>query len=166
MKKIKFTYLILLIFPLFLFGQSDSEIIRIPDFMEFSSISYIKNDTITKTCFCFDKFDKQIYHSGIYNNIADIEYCRVFKNNYNKERSFWKYEQFIKATDNEVFAEYFNIDNANWLMKKYKNNLVISENNVKVTDEVTGLGSFYGRRTPSEPFIITEFEVLKTEIVD
>lgn len=150
--------------PLFLIGQTNSEIEKVPDFM-LSSISIVKKDTLSRICFCFDKLDKQIYDDNLNNN-ENIEYCKVFEKKYNiKDRGYWIYELFVKKdTDSKIIAEYFKIDNNNWLRKKYKNNVAISENKIKVTDSIIATSTSYkGSRVlkNSKP---TFRQFMKTEI--
>ncbi|OGS71090.1 MAG: hypothetical protein A3F91_10270 [Flavobacteria bacterium RIFCSPLOWO2_12_FULL_35_11] len=166
MKKLKFTYNIFLIFPLFLFGQTESEIEKVPDFM-ISQISVVKKDTLQSICFCFDESDKQIYDENL-NNLKNVKYCKVFEKKYIKGvGGYWIYEMFLdKDTVSKFVADYNNIDNANWLMKKYKNNVIISENKIKVTDSVVGTSTMYmgSMVLKKKKSIIRHY--LKTEIVD
>ena len=164
MKRLNLTFILAVFFPLFLIGQTNSKIKKLPDFMLNGYLSIIEKDTLTRTCFCFDKFDKQIYSEN-FNNNENIKYCKVFEKKYTRiSRNYWVYELFMKNdTISNIVAEYFKIDNTeNWLMKKYKNNNVISENKIKLTDSIIATSkSYIGSNT--EPNIR---QIMKTEIIN
>lgn len=162
MRSIKFICIIILIFPLTLFGQSDTKIIKIPDFLVGNYFS--KKDSIMRTCFCFDKVDKQILPLKIGENIKKISYCKILQHKNNDGESYWKYDLFIKKNKYEIFAEYINIDNINWLMKKYEGDVLISEKNVKVTNKIIGVDSIYSRSFSNNDFILKVYKIMKTTI--
>ena len=168
MKRLKFTLTIILFFPLFLIGQTNSEIEKVPEFMLFSSISIVKKDTLERICFCFDKLDKQI-NSENFNNNENIKYCKVLEKKYiRNNRSYWIYELLVKKdTAFKIVAEYSKIDSTNhWLMKKYKNKVVISENKIKITDSIIATAS----RTMGSNVLKNKKPIirhyLKTEIIN
>jgi len=167
MKRLKFTYIVILIFPIFSFGQSNTINEKVPDFMGARSVSIVEKDTIQKICFCFDQFNKQIYNWG-YGNIEKIKSCQVFEKKYIRgSLSYWKYDLFLaKDKDSKKVAEYFNIDNVIWLMKKYENDDIISENNIKVTDSVIDAATFSPRRIIHRDTIPTYRQYMKTEIIN
>ncbi|WP_456421382.1 hypothetical protein [Lutibacter sp.] len=163
MRSVEAICIILLIFPLtLLFGQSDTKIIKIPDFLVGNYFS--KKDSILRTCFCFDKVGKQISPLKIDKNIKKINYCKILQQKNSDGKSDWKYDLFIKNNDYEIFAEYINIDTINWLMKKYKNNIFVSEKNVKVTNKVIGVNSTYLRSSSNDDFILKVYKIMKTTI--
>ncbi|MCF6169215.1 hypothetical protein [Lutibacter sp.] len=162
MRSIKFICIILLIFPLTLFGQLETKIIKIPDFLAGNYFS--KKDSILRTCFCFDKEDKQILPLKISENIKKINYCKILQQKNSDGRSYWKYDLFIKNNDYEIFAEYINIDNINWLIKIYKNNIFVSEKNLKVTNKIIGVNSTYSRNFSNDDFILKVYRIMKTTI--
>ena len=168
MKRLKSTFIIILFSPLFLIGQTNSEIEKVPDFMRSSYVSLIKKDTIVRICFCFDKFDKQIYNDN-FNNNENIKSCKVFERKFiKKERGYWAYEMFVKKnTIYKLISEYSKIDSTNnWLMKKYKNNVIISENKIKITDSIIATESrtMGSNVLKKKKPIIRQY--LKTEIVN
>lgn len=168
MKRLKFTFTIILFSPLFLIGQTNSEIEKVPDFMLFSNLSIVKKDTLERICFCFDKLDKQIKNDN-FNNNENIKYCKVFEKKYNRNnRSYWIYELFVKKdTAFKIIEEYSKIDSTNnWLMKKYKNNVIISENKIKITDSIIQTSKSYKGSRITENSIPIIRQYLKTEIVN
>jgi hypothetical protein len=151
-----------MMFPtLFLFCQTDSKIEKLPDFMQSGVIVFVKEDTLIRMSFCFDKLDNQIF-SDRYKNLDNIKKCKVYEKKIHKNRisGFWVYEQFLKEDSiSKIHSEYINIDNTTWFMKKYEDNLVVSENKVQVTDSIIGTEKRYSTDT-----IPTVLKFLKTVV--
>lgn len=155
----------MLFFPLVSFGQTNK---KIPEFIQPSSIFIMKKDTLVRECFCFNKLDKPIFNPE-FENIDIIKYCNVYEKKYYKNiRTYTEYDKVLKKDNNfKKIAEYFNMGNANWFMKTYKGDVLISENNIKVTDSIIGVLKIY----PSSNTIkgvepSTILHIMKTEIVD
>ncbi|MFI1745270.1 hypothetical protein [Thalassobellus sediminis] len=160
MKRIKIIHTIVLLFPLTLMAQSDTIIVEIPDFISYNY--FHKKDSILRSCFCFDNSDKQIIK--VKEKVKDIKNCKILEHKSLEGKSYWSYDLYIKNVDYQISLEYININSSNWLMKKYNNNSLISEHNVKVTNEQIAIDSTYSRKFYNEDFILKVYKVMKTKI--
>lgn len=154
-------------------NRSDKKVFKIKDPKIKDSITknaidegLIMPDSLTTSLFCFDKKDKQI----IINNhgIENIDCCKFLKHKKNEHndgslKSYWDYKAFKENTLFEVFAEFKKINDTIWLRRKFKNNEIISENKIKVTNTVTGSSTSYIKASPNGNIKLIKNEILKTE---
>lgn len=164
MKNLMFLYLSILFLPSLTFGQNQPSVEKIPDFMRPTQVSVVEKDTLTRICFWFDKEHRQILNDQPL-DYATLSYCKVFERKFTKtSRGYLDYESFIQ-TDKiyKLVAECFKTENPNqWLMKKYKNDSLISENKVRVTDISTGTSK---TKKMGDPIPLVR-QFMKTEIID
>ena len=136
--------------------------------MSSPKVYLVKKDTLVSICYCFDKLDKQIFTDN-YNNNENIQNCKVFERKFNKrELGYWDYSLFVKkGTIYKLISEYSKIDSTNnWLWKKYKNNVVISENEIKITDSIFATSKSYKGSNVNKNSIPTIRQYMKTEIIN
>ena len=155
-------YTLLQLFSALALGQEEIKVYKLPDFM-FNYISL--RDSIHRPCFCFDYSEYPIEGVRI-RNLDEIKYCKILEEKKFNGKSNWKYDVFIKKFDYEILAEYYNIDDKTWIMKKYKNDTIISEEKIRVTDEIVQTATVKTWQFIDKIFISAIHNYYKTEIID